>query len=397
MTASGPSVHGAQIPSPRWWRRFRNIPLVVVAVLSLAAALVGWAVQHRLDQENGALAPVPDSGATSGDSNVCRPAVKLPEQSPWTADRASAESAWGEHQAELSGPVVEGEDGWAFYNDQIEQNFSQAVGRRLLSVAEVTKWRDYFSDIAEGLEKQGIELSIQIAPSASSVYPEQLPVWAQELRGPSALDQLLLAAPDLPIVDFRADLRRAAVDHAVYTPVNSHWTDWGGYVGWRTYAACHAALYPGNPPIVVPDVSGVQNKGTFNEYASYGIADAEPEWTAPTFAEELPDVMVTDKDQNAKSVPGGTPVDLTLLPATTKNDHSSSPQNALILRDSMGGALSTFWNQQYAQTWQIQHRYDDWSTPPNYSVMVSQYKPDVVIIQLAERHLVNAPPVTSGF
>jgi len=397
MTPVAPAVHGAQIPSPKWWRRFRNIPLVIVAVLSVLAAVVGWTAQYQLDRENNALAPVPEAGSAGDDSNVCRPAVELPEQSPWVTDPTASATSWGEHQAELSGPVVEGENGWAFYNDQIEQNFSQAVGRRLLSVAEVTKWHDYFSAIADGLEKQGIELSIQITPSASSVYPGKLPAWAQDLRGPSGLDQLLLAAPELPIVDFRADLRRAAEDDAVYTPVNSHWTDWGGYIGWQTYASCHDELYPQNPPIVVPPVSGVENKGVFNEYASYGIADAEPEWTAPTFAEKLPDVSITDKDQNTQIMPGGKPVDLTLLPATTKNDHSASPQNALILRDSMGGALSTFWNQQYAQTWQIQHRYDDWSTPPNYSVLVSQYKPDVVIIQLAERHLVNAPPVTSGF
>lgn len=399
MTASGVPVHGAEIPSPVWWRRFRNIPLIILTVLSLVAAIVGWTVQYQLDHTNNATAPVPtgDEDVTSAPDGVCRRPVDLPAQSPWVDDRAAAESAWAAQSEQLAAPVVRGEDGWAFYNDQIEQNFSQAVGRRLLTVGEVRKWSDYFTSIDEALADQGIELTIQITPSASSVYPEQLPEWARDLRGPTPLDQLLLADPDLPIVDFRADLREAAEENPVYTPVNSHWTDWGGQIAWETYAACHAALYPDNPAIEVPETSGVQNKGIFNEYAQYGIPDATPEWTAPVFSTPLPDVTITDKDQNTKTVSGGSALDLTLLPATTANENSASPQTALILRDSMGGALSTYWAQQYAHTWQLQHRYDDWSSPPNYASLVAQYKPDVVIIQLAERHLVNAPPGTSGY
>lgn len=371
---------------------------MIVAGLSVVAAIVGWTVQYQLDQSNSALAAVPNSGQSAeGANGVCRPSVELPPRSPWTEESAVAESLWQDHQNELAAPVVEGNEGWAFYNDQIEQNFSQAIGRRLLSVEEVTKWRDYFGSIAEALDEQDVEMSIQITPSASSVYPEMLPDWTEDLRGPTPLDQLLLVSTDLPIVDFRSDLRSAAKENAVYTPVNSHWTDWGGYIGWQTYAACHDSLYPKNPEIVVPDVEGVQSDGVFNEYAPYGIADATPEWTTPEYSEQLPDVTVTDKDQQSRTIAGGTPLDLTLLPATTTNDDSASSQTALILRDSMGGALSTFWNQQYAQTSQIQHRYDDWSTPPNYASLVAQYEPDVVIIQLAERHLVNAPPGTSGY
>ncbi|MEV4735670.1 MULTISPECIES: alginate O-acetyltransferase AlgX-related protein [unclassified Microbacterium] len=399
MTAPGVPVHGAQIPSPVWWRRYRNIPLAILTVLSLVAAIVGWTVQHQLDSSNNAAAPVPGSGETSVDGAMaaCRQPVDLPSQNPWVDDPAGAEAAWKAQADQLAGPVIEGRDGWYFYNDQIEQNFSQAIGRRLLTVSELSKWTDYFTSIDEALEDQGIELSIQITPSATSVYPEKLPEWAEELRGPTPLDQLLLATPDLPIVDFRADLRTAAADDAVYTPVNSHWTDWGGYIGWQTFAACHAELYPDNPPVVVPAVTGTKDTGTFNEYAQYGVADTTPSWNAPVFAETLPEVKVVDNKEETKVVSGTTPVDLLALPATTLNDASASPQKALILRDSMGGALSPFWNQQYAQTWQLQHRYDDWSNPPNYASLVNQYKPDVVIIQLAERHLVNAPPGTSGF
>lgn len=392
------TVHGADIPSPKWWVRFRNVPLVILTVLSVAAAIVGWTAQSRLDAANNAIAAVPTQAPTlDAVGEVCRPAVELPSSSPWTEDPAGSEALWQEHQAELAGPVVEGIDGWVTFNDQIETNFSQAVGRRLLSASELKSWTEYFSSIDTALKEQGIELSIQITPTSTSVYPETLPAWVQELRGPTALDQLLLAGDELPIVDFRADLREAAADDAVYTPVNTHWTDWGGYIAWQTYAACHDALYPENSAIAVPEVSGVEEVGIFNEYAPYGIADAEPQWNAPVFSDALVDVAVTDNQGVTKTVTGESTVELGMLPASTATDGSVSDQTALIMRDSMGSALSPYWAQQYAQTWQIQHRYDDWSNPPNYAALVAQYQPDVVIIQLAERHLVNAPAVTSGF
>ncbi|MDQ1204244.1 hypothetical protein [Microbacterium sp. SORGH_AS_0862] len=399
MSATGGAdvVHGARVPTPRWWRPYRDVPLVIVGIASLVAAIVGWTVQARLDADAAVIAPVTSDDAATLGGAACRPASEAPATEPWISDPSAANDVWRQNADALAGPVVSGLDGWAFYNDQVESNFSQAVGRRLLTVTEVAAWRNYFASIAKALDARGIELSIQVTPSASSVYPEKLPEWAQGVRGSTPLDQLLAASPDLPMVDFRPELRDAARDDAVFTPVNSHWTDWGGYVGWQTYARCHAALYPAAPAVTVPETVGVESTGIFNEYASYGIPDAGPAWTAPRYATEPTPIDVTDGVGATTSVTGATPIDLLRLPATTRAENPASAQTALVLRDSMGNALSSLWAHQYAQTWQIQHRYDDWSNPPNFATLVDQYKPNVVIIQLAERHLVNAPPTGSGF
>ncbi len=400
-SGGGDIVHGAGVPSPRWWRPFRDAPLILLTVASLVAALVGWTVQANLDRAAAEVAPVVPSTAPtdSAVADACRPGLPAPSDEPWIGDDAAAQQAWDAHAGELTGQVVLGQDGWAFYNDQVEENFSQAIGRRLLTAAEAASWHDYFTPLSDALAEQGVELSIQITPSASSVYPEKLPEWAADLRGSTPLDQFLLASPDLPIVDFRADLRSAATDNAVFTPVNSHWTDWGGYVGWQSFARCHAATSPDAPAVVVPPVDGVDSDGIFNEYAAYGVPDAGPEWTTPVFADAMAPVEVTDGESNTLTSDGGEALDLSRLPASTVTDGSWSDQTALILRDSMGNALSGLWAQQYAQTWQIQHRYDDWSNPPNYRALVEQYEPDVVIIQIAERHLINAPAagVTAGY
>jgi len=399
-TGGADIVHGSGLPSPRWWRRYKDIPLIVLAILSLIAALIGWATQYRLDA--AAAQPAPVASSDSGDPAVataCRPPIAKPATEPWIDDDGAGEATWNANSAQLEDPVVLGRDGWAFYNDQIEQNFSQAIGRRYLTVAEAGAWHDYFAALQSGLADQGIELSIQISPSASSVYPQQLPEWTDGIRGSTPLDQFLAASPDLPIVDFRSALRTASESDTVYTPVNSHWTDFGGYVAWQAYARCHDATYPDSDALWVPSVSGVESTRIYNEYAAYGVADTGPEWTVPTFDESFADVAVTDSEGNTTTVDGEDPLDLSKLPAATSTEAAKTDQTALILRDSMGNALSPYWGQTFAKTWQIQHRYDDWSNPPNFRALVDQYHPDVVIVQLAERHLANAPAVgiTPGY
>lgn len=401
MSATGPDVvHGAQIPSPRWWRRFSNVPLIILAILSVAAAVVGWVTQYRIDVAAAQPAPVtPASSPLAADAGVCRPGIDQPDAQPWIENDPEAAAAWSANASALEGPVVRGRDGWAFYNDQVEENFSQAVGRRFLTTSEVDAWHEYFARLDAALAEQGIELSIQFSPSASSVYPDQLPEWTDGIVGSTPLDQFLAASPELPIVDFRRDLRAAAESDDVYTPVNSHWTDWGGHIAWQTYVACRGATHPEADPLRVPAVTGVESTRIYNEYAGYGIPDAEPAWTVPVFAEPFAQVEVTAADGTTTTTDGFSQVGLEMLPASTETAESQTPLTALILRDSMGNALTPYWGQAFAKTWQIQHRYDDWSSPPNYRALVEQHQPDVVIVQLAERHLVNAPAagITAGY
>ncbi|MDW4573371.1 hypothetical protein R8Z57_11370 [Microbacterium sp. M3] len=399
MSASGGGdiVHGAGLPSPRWWRRYRDIPLIILAVLSLIAALVGWVTQYRLDEaaaQPAAFAPAP--GADDGTFAACGPEAAVPDEQPWIDDAAASEQVWAANADSLDEPVVLGQDGWAFYNDQVEESFSQAVGRRYLTVGEVGAWHDYFSTLAEALDAQGIEFSIQIIPSASTIYPEQLPEWTAGIVGSTPLDQFLAASSDLPVVDFRHDLRAAAASDAVFTPVNSHWTDWGGYVAWETYAACRDATNAADTPFWVPAIDAVESTRVYNEYAAYGVPDAEPAWTVPDFAEDFADVEVVAADGSKVTIDGSKPMDYALLPASTTTEAAKTSAEALILRDSMGNALTPYWGQEFAKTRQELHRYDDWSTPPNYRALVDQYQPDIVIVQLAERHLVNAPPAGVG-
>ena len=223
----------------------------------------------------------------------CHPAVEPAPAEPWLdGDPAAAEAIWQAHAAELAGPTVLGEDGWVFWGDVQNQNFSQAVGRRVLSEAETADWADHLRGMRDTLAEQGIPLYIMITPAKWSVYPEDLPLWAQEIRGSGPLDQLIHAAPDLPIIDSRTQLRQASTEHQTFSRVNSHWTDYGAYVAWDSAAACIAAVTPELGDLAPPEMDGVVAPVDDNEFAPYGFANAVPDWTTPVFTEPLAPVTI---------------------------------------------------------------------------------------------------------
>src|SRR6187431_1919048 len=95
-TGGADIVHGAGLPSPRWWRRYRDIPLVVLTVLSLIAAVVGWVTQYRLDAAGAQPAAVaPSPGAEEDEAAAaCRPAMPAPASQPWIEDSGPADATW---------------------------------------------------------------------------------------------------------------------------------------------------------------------------------------------------------------------------------------------------------------------------------------------------------------
>ncbi|MDQ4215375.1 alginate O-acetyltransferase AlgX-related protein [Microbacterium sp. ASV81] len=389
------SSHGATPRAPRrWWRHAGYAPLSVLAAASVAALLLGMTTTA---QQNRHTVPAV-TAAPTGTAKECRPPVAAPAAQPWLSGGASAEQTWQQHSAELAKPYLVGSNGWTFWSDYIEQYASQAVGRDTLSQAQLDAWASYHKSIRDNLAAQGIEFYIEITPSTSSVYPEQLPTWMQSLRGSTILDQYLSVAGDLPVIDLRQNLIAAKTpDTHLFSWSNSHWTGYGGYVGWKQIASCVNAMHPSDKPLQVPAITGTRVIGDFNEWASFGVPSPGQDWSVPTFAHPLQDVTYTDNNQQTKTVPGDTDMDAGWLPLHTSVPNSWTGKSALIIRDSMGNALSPYWDQAYSPTVQVSHLYNSYSVWPNYRQLVDEYHPKVVIVQIAERHLINAPPPGAGY
>lgn len=377
------------------WRHLRYVPLIILVVLAVVAAGVGLWVKREQQAPPAAegASPVPtETTASTRLPEVCAPAVDVPEAQPWSATNAAAsEQVWASHGSELAGPTVAGRDDWVFWGDVQNNNFSQSIGRRYLSPDELNRWHSYFADLDATLSAEGIELYIVVAPAKWAVYPQELPAWTDPIRGAGPLDQLVAAGADLPLVDLRAQLQDASAEAQTFSRVNSHWTSFGAYEGWNAIADCITTNQPDITLSPIP-ISGVTVSGGFNEYPDYGIVDTE-DWTEPEFVDPLLPVELSAAGADPTTVPGDRWTGFADLPAETETVGAQSDDSLLFVGDSFGVVLSPYLQQAFTHTRQVRHNLDgDPTTQPDIATLALATRPDVVIIEITQRHL-NAPPL----
>jgi len=370
--------------------RYRYVPIVALLIAAVVLAAGGVFVRRHLATlpppapSLANAAPVTQGTATSGFASECRTPVAPPKQEPWLkGDSSKAEAVWQAHAADRTKEYVAGTDGYVDWNDNVDLNLSQSIGRRVLSDTEVKAWADYIASIQKKLTAMGIPFYVLVGPQKWQVYPENLPEWAQSIRGSGPLDQLLSGDPALPIIDVRGDLRAASAEHPVYSRVNSHWTDYGALVGWDAVARCLNAVTPQLGPFTAPAISSVTIGGDLSEFAPYGVKNPVPDWTIPVYSQPLHPYSVTKKDGLTKVVDGSTRSGLLDLPLSTSTPGAQTDKSLLLVRDSMSDSFSIPAQQAFAQT-------------ANIVNLATELHPGVVILEFAERYLNNAAPAPVG-
>lgn len=399
MTASsGADVREQGVRPVARLRGLRYVPLVMLVVIALVLTVIGFFTQRQLqagwDAEAAPVA-IPDEVASTTLAASCTPAVAQPEPQPWLSGDADAIAAataeWDAHAGEIAQPWIQGQDDMVFWSDVQSLNMSQAVGRRVLSQAEIDTWASFIGTLESDLDAQGIELYVTIAPAKWDVYPELLPDWMQAIRGSGPFDQLLALHPELPWVDVRQTLREASGTAPVFPDTNSHWTDYGAAVAWQQMATCMAESSPTLSTLTPPTIVDTVEQDPSNEFEPYGVP-ASDDFVGPVLAEPFGPVDVTAADGSTTTYAGDQNVGFDPLPATTANPAGQLDMTALILRDSMGTALAPYWQDAFAETVQVRHNVDAPTTIPDIGALVDEHQPQVVILEIAERHLTFPPP-----
>ena len=373
------------------WRHARYVPLVLLVIFAVIAAGVGFAVS-RTPAPAGV--PVADAAAAADRlPEICHPPVPAPPSEPWQGEAAVAsEQTWLSHADEMTEAYITGQDGYIFWGDIQAANLSQSIGRRFLAPEELARWRSYIQELDTSLSAEGIEFYVVVTPAKWGVYPEELPAWAKALTGSGPLDQLIAAGSDLPLIDLRGPLRAAAAENPVYSRVNSHWTDYGAYVGWNAITDCIVANQPELDALQPIPTTGVSLDSDQNEFATYGVVNPVPDWTVPDFSSPLLPVTLTRAGEPSVVEEGSTRTGLESLPAGTTTEGAQSDDSVLMLRDSFGSSLSVYLQQAFHETNQVRHNFDgDPSQQPDVMTLANTYKPDLIVLQIAQRHL-NFPP-----
>lgn len=286
---------------------------------------------------------------------------------------------------------VVGTHGWVFLGDSFDHNLSQALGRRVYSAAEVRRWSETLKLEQEWLNRRGIPLLFIVAPAKWAIYPDRLPVWAQHRIGVHSFDLLLQSPLHLPLVDLRPVLREARRTADTYSPLNSHWTDYGAWVAWKQIAARLGSVDSRFTDLYIPAANGAAANEYGSEFASMISLPERNHWTLPRLEQPLPSYEIVAPGGSITTVPGSTDTGLLDLPRTTRTPSVKNDIRALVLRDSMGDSLSPYLQSAFSETVQVNHSLNVPDLAPNVPALVENTKPDVVLYVMAERYLDRVP------
>jgi hypothetical protein len=282
---------------------------------------------------------------------------------------------------------IVGRDGWVFLGDLFNRNMDQALGRRVYDANEVTLWINSRKAQQLWLERRGIKMLYVVAPAKWSIYPDRLPSWMPSHTGKHTLD-LLLAVKDGPaMIDLRPALKAARQDVDTYSPLNSHWTDYGALVAWRNIARRLGEMDPRLANLHSPLATGATVVDQGSEFAAMVSLPEANRWTVPILDVPLPNFEIVNADGATTSTPGGAHTSLAQMPRVTRSDKAGNTLHALVLRDSMGDAISPYVQAAFGEVVQIGHHIEDPKLAPNVPALVDRYKPDVVIYVMTERYL----------
>jgi hypothetical protein len=281
--------------------------------------------------------------------------------------------------------VVVGKDGWLFYT--ADRLMEQHTGADIFTPAELENWVKWMEADRDWLAKRGIAFYIIIAPDKNTLYPEKLPDYP---RGAvTRIDQLAarLKQSDLEFIDPRDELFRVkAAGEMVYTPGDTHWNERGAFVAYQMLMERirkqHPSLVPYslddyNIAYAAPAASDLTYMLTLDKDLSYSVERMFPKWKSQQIAPQATVYRsgwgwrITENKNDLKDRPR------LLVFGDSFTDYVLGPYMLYeTFRDPvwtfhMGGAF-------------------------NFD-LVDEVKPDIVVVQFAERYLHSNPQKPVGF
>ncbi len=130
--------------------------------------------------------------------------------------------------------VIAGKGGWYFYaSNLLLDDFRGLVP---LTEQQLISWKEDLVRKRDWLAKQGIHYLFLFVPNKQTIYPEYLPDYFQKAKGTTRIEQLmeyLKKERDVEILDLRPGLLNAKSKGQLYQKTDTHWNDYGAFVGYR--------------------------------------------------------------------------------------------------------------------------------------------------------------------
>ena len=282
--------------------------------------------------------------------------------------------------------VLVGKDGWLYYVGARAIDCHRGIDP--FSDADLAAWQAALEGMRDRSAELGARFLFVVAPNKHTIYPEHLPDWVNARVDPkSRLDQLaehMAASSDVAMLDLQRALLDAKKAEAVYHSTDTHWNALGAHVAYTQILSRLGEWFPGLSPRPVREFRRETGFGTGDLVSMAGRDDP---------AEESPLLTPTSGWRAARadampSVPrkqwtrGAEPVVMENADAPAVN---GKRLRVVVFRDSFCSALIPFLSEHFGRSVYI------WQYPLDETLVESE-RPDVVILHIVERSLMNIPP-----
>jgi hypothetical protein len=268
--------------------------------------------------------------------------------------------------------VILGRDGWLF-QPPYDNSLDSYRGPRPFTPEQLAQWQRVLETRRNWLAERGIRYLFVIAPEKHTVYPEYVPDAFRRMQQVSRLDQLvryMKERSDVEILDLRQALFEAKSRERLYHRTDSHWNEYGAFVGYQRITSELRKFSPQIRPLAESDFELVREQSNEMDLAAQLGLD---------------DVLT---EENLRLRPRRPSLEFRLNP-DIKYVVSEDKQNGLprlvMFRDSFSNNLIPFLDQNFSRAVYV------W----NYGFdthLIETERPAFVIQEIVERYLLNDPP-----
>lgn len=276
-------------------------------------------------------------------------------------------------------PVIVGRDGWLFWTGEfLLEDYRRT---RPFTPEQLAAWRQTLVARRDWLARRGVKYVLFFAPNQQEIYSEHMPRAINRVGRQSRLDQLkaALEGTGIVLVDPREALLAAKAREQTYHKTDTHWNEFGAFVGYRELCRELSGWFPELRPKPLDDFQ-VQARDAPGLYVATLIDSLVP------FRERLV-TLVPKQPREAQAQSVAPPAD-SRAAHVTRAPHAELGA-AIVLHDSFMHLLGPF----LSEHWQHMHFvwHDDF--PADYlQPIIDRQHPQVLIQEMVERKLMRVEP-----
>ncbi|BCY16329.1 hypothetical protein hrd7_01780 [Leptolinea sp. HRD-7] len=261
--------------------------------------------------------------------------------------------------------VLLGKDGWMYYTNEGNLDYYQRVNP--LTDNQTTIIRSNLVQMQRLLANEGITFLFVIAPNKETIYPQFLPDGIARADNPTWADQIVtsLRGSGVNVLDLRPVMLENAKEAPVYFKTDTHWNPVGARAA---YDAILMNLQPGFPilkPHPLTDFKQVPEIASGDLAALIHLKGEVNETFMALHA------LFNKPSRGLKDPPAGQMI--TVMP-------DKKLPRAVIFRDSFFNGLQPFTSEHFSRCVYV----SGWMVDRN---LIAEEKPDIVILEVAERYL----------